>query len=289
MENQRVTFINGSGLTYQAAKIHIEDRGLQFGESVYEVIACYSGQFFRLANHLARLEISARCMGLTLPPTEEIITTLEKAKIAAQLGTGLVYLQLTAGELPRQHSPSVTVPPNFIVIAEASKVPDFSENLSTLTCMTTKDLRWSLCHIKATSLAGSTMAKKQSLAAGFGDAIFVRDGFLTEATSSNVFLVANGKLFTPPADNFILHGVTRQAAIEVASRLGIDSEEGHLPAERLLEADELFLTSTSTGLRPVLKVDSNAVGSGRVGPITKAVATALHELVTNECRMTANV
>ncbi len=283
MAGPRVTVINGELVDYEDAKIHVEDRGLQFTESIYEVMVCQDGGLFRRQEHLERLEDSARGIELTLPPLAEIDAAVSKVKAAAGLNNGLIYIQVTAGELPRAHAPSREVPPNFIVIGQETPVPDFSPEPTQITCMSTPDRRWSLCFVKSTGLVLSTMAKKQAIAAGFDDAIFVRDGRVTEASASNVFFVSNGELFTPPADNFILHGITRQGVIDVASILEIRCHEEMIPDERLIDADEAFLSSTSVGLRSILQIDGNVVGSGKPGEVTTAIWQGFHELMAKEC------
>lgn len=287
MAGERVTLINGSLVDYDDARVHVEDRGLQFSESVYEVIAAYNGRFFRLDAHIERLRKSAAGINLTLPPESEIRRAIADAAAAAKLGDGAVYVQVTAGVQPRQHAPPAESPPNLVVIAQAADVPDFAAVPPPATCMTTPDRRWSLCYVKSTSLVLSTMAKKQALAAGFDDAIFVRDGRVTESSSSNLFLVADGALVTPPADSFILHGITRMAVMDAARRAGVACREEVVPAERLLRADEVFLTSTTSGVRPVTKVDSTVIGDGAVGPVTRRVLQALHAIVAEECGLVA--
>ena len=283
MAGSRVTLVNGELFDYEDAKVHVEDRGLQFGESIYEVMLCQDGGIFRREEHLERLEESARGIELTLPPIAEIDSAVSKVQAAAGLKNGLIYIQVTAGELPRAHAPSREVPPNFIVIGQETPKAEITPEPPQITCMSTEDRRWSLCFVKSTSLVLSTMAKKQALAAGFDDAIFVRDGRVTEASASNVFFVSKGELFTAPADNFILHGITRQGVIDVASSLEIACHEQVIPAERLIDADEAFLSSTSVGLRSISRIDGNTVGSGEPGEVTRAIWQGLHELMTKEC------
>ena len=283
MAGDRITLINGELVDYEDAKVHVEDRGLQFSESIYEVMYCQGGGIFRRQEHLDRLEESARGIELKMPPIADIDSAVSKVQAAAGLNNGLIYIQVTAGELPRAHAPSQEVPPNFIVIGQDAPAMISSTEPPQITCMSTPDRRWSLCHVKSTGLVVSTMAKKQALAAGFDDAIFVRDGRVTEASASNVFFVSKGELFTAPADNFILHGITRQGVIDVATSLEIPCHEELIPSKLLTDADEAFLSSTSVGLRSISRIDDNLVGSGDPGDITQAIWQGLHELIGKEC------
>ncbi len=266
-----LVYLNGEFVTYDAARVPVEDRGLQFADGVYEVVRYYDGQPFRMEQHLARLVRSAAGIELPLPPVETLREAMD-ALIARQgLTDATVYLQVTRGAAPRQHGLIPTPTPTVIAIARpATSV----RPRPTLRVVTTSDDRWARCYLKTTALLPNALARERARRLGADDAIFVRDGFLMEATAANVFVVRDGRLLTPPLTNYILAGITREAILELAAAAGIPATEEPIPAHLIYDADEVFLTGTNSELGPVVAVDGRPIGAGATGPVFEHLLAA---------------
>jgi len=273
-------YLNGEYLPLEQGRISVEDRGFQFGDGVYEVIRVYRGKPFRLAKHLSRLEQSVKGIEIPLPEPlqkiEEVCRTLLKGLEEAQ-----IYLQVTRGAAPRMHAFPQDLRPTFVAYARAVQPhpPDRVFSLKTLA-----DDRWGRCHLKTTCLLPNILGKQKAVEAGCDEGLFVRDnGTVTEGTSSNAFFVRGGALFTHPADNRILNGVTREAVLEIARQQGVRMRHQPVTLVEAMAAEEAFVTGTLTEIMPAVSIDGKQVGSGKPGPTTLKLRTAFRELIAKEC------
>ncbi|MUV36665.1 D-amino-acid transaminase [Lentibacillus sp. JNUCC-1] len=258
-------FTHKDNLTYP-----FEERGLQFGDGVYEVIRIYNGQYDLFDEHVNRLFQSAEAIKLELPFTNEelktlLIELLEKNDMRAD---GTVYLQATRGSAPRNHLFPADAKTN--VYAYINDLPRNEEHLEHgVSTITKPDVRWSYCYIKSLNLLPNVLAKQEARQQGCYEAIFHIDGEVTECTSSNVYLVHAGKIYTFPATKRILHGCVRRRVENYADELGIPFVEDGFTVEEITTADEMFLTSTTSEIIPITKVDQTIVADGKPGPITR--------------------
>lgn len=261
-------------------RIDLEDRGYQFGDGIYEVIRVYDGKPFLMDEHLNRLERSAREIQLTLPmPIDRIKEKLLELLTLEQGNTCNIYLQVTRGTAPRSHAFSDTHQALLTSYIIPSERPH--ETLRTgIKAITTEDIRWLRCDIKSLNLLGNVLAKQKAVEHHCGEAIFHRDGIVTEGSSSNFFIVNDKTLHTHPANNLILHGISRAAVIRLAKELGLKVDETAFRREDIYTADEAFLTGTTTEICPVTHVDSRPIGNGRPGAVTRQLQEAFEELIS---------
>jgi len=265
-----VVFLNGSFLDKADALISPEDRGFNFADGVYEVVKYYSGNPFHMKEHIERLERSLSevkipyCGTASLPA---MMAELLSRNGLSQADAGL-YLQITRGASRRVHHFPNDLQPT--VYAFAFPFPSFSEALEKgIRVSVAEDIRWLRCDIKSVSLLPNTMLYQQAVENGAGECILVRDGQVTEATHSSVFVVKNGILYTHPASNLILPGITRKVVLELCIVHGISFSECAVTGAELFEADEIFIAGTGSEITPVVQVNEKAVGSGVPGRITR--------------------
>ncbi|MGA9238958.1 aminotransferase class IV [Robiginitalea sp.] len=270
-------FLNGEILNAADAKISVFDRGFIFGDGIYEVMARIGGQFFYREAHLSRLrtcldKIDISCNVDTLE--SEIPRLLELSGL--ETADCLLYIQVTRGVAPRQHSYPRDIQPTVMMYAWAKTLPDINETPASVVVQ--KDYRWSRCDIKMTSLLGNVMANEFAMAHDCYETLFERDGILTEASHSNVFFVKNRIVYTHPANCYILDGITRQVVLELCEKLGIEVRLEGLPVQDIPNMDEAFLTGTSTQILAIRKIDDHVISGGRVGPITRKLQEAFLDL-----------
>ena len=265
-----VVFLNGSFLDKADALISPEDRGFNFADGVYEVVKYYSGNPFHMKEHIERLERSLSevkipyCGTASLPA---MMAELLSRNGLSQADAGL-YLQITRGASRRVHHFPNDLQPT--VYAFAFPFPSFSEALEKgIRVSVAEDIRWLRCDIKSVALLPNTMLYQQAVENGAGECILVRDGQVTEATHSSVFVVKNGILYTHPASNLILPGITRKVVLELCIVYGISFSECAVTGAELFEADEIFIAGTGSEITPVVQVNEKAVGSGVPGRITR--------------------
>jgi D-alanine transaminase len=268
-------WLNGRFIPYEEAVVPIDDRGFQFAESVYEMIHVYEGRPFEIERHMQRLEASLEALGIDIGMSmSEVADRALEVTRRNGLEDSMIYIQVTAGAAPRIHLRPKELRPTVVIIARPA--PPMSDHWSEvgISCMTVADDRWSGCYIKSTMLLPNTLAKSKAVAAGHSDAIFVRDGYAVEATSANIFAVFGDTLWTPPATNYILRGITREVVLELAREIGVPVHEGSIPLDKLFRADELFITGSGSELTVVASVDGRQIGSGRPGPVTARLREA---------------
>ena len=261
-----VVYLNGEFIAYGEARIGIEDRGYQFGDGIYEVVRVYDGKPFALKDHLERLEASAKAIELALPD----VSVLERDALELlrrNTGDCSLYIQVTRGVQPRKHVIPFGLAPTVVMTAREAARCAPEVRFKGVKAITLPDDRWARCYIKSTDLLPNIMAKLKAERAGAYEAVYLRDGFVTEGTHSNVFIAESGVLITPPLTNYILAGVTRAYVIRVARLLGIPVKEESISADRLSAADELMFTGTLTEIMPAVVLNDAPVGSGQPGPV----------------------
>ncbi len=282
-----IYFVDGKFMEREDLKISIEDRGYYFGDGVYEVIKVYGGELYTAEEHLDRLFQSATKIKLSIPYTEQQLMQMAKElAVANQIDTGHIYLQVTRGVAPRIHQfPDPNVPP--VVIAYAVNNPRPLAGMENgVAVKSVEDVRWLRCDIKSLNLLGNVLAKQEAYESGCFEALLHRDGIVTEGSSSNLFGVKNGTVYTHPATNLILNGITRQVVLRLCQKLGVPLEEKPFTHEEAFEMDELFLTSTTSEVMPVTSIDGHPIGSGSPGAVTidlqKAFTAQIPAFVTGE-------
>jgi len=259
-------------------KYPYEERGLQFGDGIYEVIQIYNGQYYLLQEHIDRLFRSAQAIKLTLPFTKAEIERLLQQLLAKNEMTdhGRVYLQATRGSAQRNHTFPENTEANFYAYVE--KAPRRQEFLKTGVCaITQKDVRWEYCYIKSLNLLPNVLAKQAAKEAGCYESILHRDGLVTECSSSNVYLVHNKTIYTHPATERILEGCVRMRVKQLSESLRIPFVEEAFTLNDIKIADEMFLTSSTSEVMPIIKVDKQRIADGKPGPITRKLQKAYEE------------
>jgi D-alanine transaminase len=269
-----MVYLNGEFMPIERAKISVLDRGFIFGDSVYEVIPVYSRRPFRLDAHLARLQTSLDAIKIGNPHANAQWSELVGRIIAGNPWADQnVYLQITRGAAKRDHAfPKGLKPTVFIMASEL--VPPTPELLKNgAAAIVLPDFRWLRCDIKSTSLLGNCMLRTQAAEEGCAEAILVRDGMLTEASASNVFVVRNGTVLTPPKSHLILPGITYDVVLEILGAHAIAHEVRPVAESELRSADEVWVTSSSREVLPITTLDGKPVGkgenAGKPGPVAK--------------------
>lgn len=270
----------GVFLPESEARITPTDRGFMFGDGIYEVIRSYRGRLFKVREHLARFAHSLSAVRIPYRESEELLLVAEELIQRNRLleVDAAVYLQVTRGAALRQlQFPSQVVP---TVYAETVPIPGTTGvGDQGVSAIVVPDIRWGRCDIKAVGLLPNVLAQQQAFESGAAEAIFVRDGMVTEGTHTSVFGVLDGTVLTHPADHMILAGITRGVVIELCRLLNIQIVERAIEAGELARLDELFLTCTTGEIIPVVTLSDCPVGSGSVGQITRRLQSAFRDCV----------
>jgi D-alanine transaminase len=272
-------YLNGAFLPLEQACVPVTDRGFLFGDGVYEVIPAYGGRLLRLPHHLQRLQNSLDGIRLANPMSDGEWENVLTALLAHNRGEGeadndqSVYLQVTRGSAAkRDHCfPATTVP---TVYASSSPIPQPDPAIAQngVAAITLNDIRWARCDIKAITLLSNVLLRQQAVDQGAAEAILVRDGQVIEGSSSNVFVVIDDKLITPPKSERMLPGITRDLVLELADKHGQAYSETDIDELTLAQADEVWITSSTREIVPVTQLDGRAVGEGRPGPVWKTMS-----------------
>ncbi len=267
-----IVYLNGAFLPLAQARISVLDRGFLFGDGVYEVIPVYGGQFFRLALHLRRLEDSLRAIRLENPLLLSQWRELLQCLIAHNEGQDQsLYLQVTRGPAARDHAFPQQVQPTVFAMSNPLRPLPAEFRRDGVAAVTREDNRWQCCHIKAITLLANILSRQEAIDAGAQEAILVRDERVTEGAASNVFMVGDGVLVTPPKSPNLLPGITRDLVLELADKGGIPCREAPLFARDLPLADEIWLTSSTREVMPVTRLNGVKVGSGQPGVFWRQV------------------
>lgn len=274
-------YVNGAFVPSERAAISPEDRGFVFGDAIYEVVKVYDGVPFRMIDHLERLEAGASRIRLPLPLTRDELEDVSNqllAKNELRSGCASLYIQVSRGPGPRVHTFPPECTPTVLVSAVSAPELDATMYASGIRAISVPDRRWHFCDVKSVGLLLSVLAKQDAVEHGADDAIFVRDGIVTEGSSANFFGVRDGRLITHPEGPHILSGITRKVVIETAEVEGIDVIFEGIPSDELVSLDEAFLTGTGIEVLPVTIVDDCRIGSGAVGTTTARIQQRFSEL-----------
>ncbi|SEF32996.1 D-amino acid aminotransferase [Variovorax sp. NFACC27] len=271
-------YLDGEYTALRDAKISVLDRGFIFGDGIYEYVPVYFGQPFCFEEHMARLDRSLAELQienpLSLEQWREIVM-----RLVAPGGDEpqSVYFQVTRGVAPRDHAMVRGIRPTVFVMV--NPLPPSSEAVRAkgVACVTAADFRWQKAHIKSTSLLGAVLARQISVEAGAAETIMFRDDWLSEASSSNVWIVKDGKLMGPPKNNLVLTGIRYGLFERLSKTLGIPFALRPISREEVFAADEVLISSASKELLPVVTLDGKLIGNGRPGPIYKSLYEAYQE------------
>lgn len=277
-----LVYLNGQLIDRSEAKLGVDERGVHFADGVYEVVRYFHGKAFTMQEHLLRLKRSLDGIGLHYDPAQ-IARISDELVDRNGLAEARVYWQITRGVAPRSHVITNEMQPTIYLSAEQAKPIDATQPIASISAVTTLDDRWHNCWIKSLMLLPNTLAKTKAAKAGAGEALFVREGKVTEGASTNCFAVFDGELYTHPANRFILEGITRNVVIELANELGIPVHEQAFSSADLPAADEIFITGTGTLLASVIAVDSKPISNGRAGEITRKLWSAFVQRVERDC------
>lgn len=276
--------LNGDIVNRAEAKVDIEDRGYVFGDGVYEVIRVYNGKMFTVKEHLERFERSSANIGIHLPyGTEQITGMLEELVEKNNLQLGIIYMQVTRGVAPRVHAfPDQNVTPALTAFTREMPRPlaGLANGVKTIL---TEDIRWLRCDIKSLNLLGNILAKQKAAEQGCYEAIQHRGQDVTEGSSSNIFIVKNGIITTHQSDNLILKGITKDVILQLCSANNIPVEERTFTLDELAAADEVFLSSTTSEVMPIVELDGKKVGNGAPGPVTRKLQELFVTEVEDQC------
>jgi D-alanine transaminase len=274
-----IVYLNGEYLPLEGARVSVEDRGFLFADGIYEVVRFYGGRPFRLGAHLRRLQHSSRETRLPLHGgVAELPRIIERVRSENDLHDGEIYVECTRGAAhPRGHPFPAQPAPTLLVMPVPIHALPSDAHTRGLSAVTAPDIRWRHCDVKSIMLLPNVMAKQQARDQGAFEAVFVRDGVVTEGASTNVFAVINGVLRTHPADQDILAGISRQVVLELATELGLEAREDPFTLDQLHAAEEAFLTSTTVEVLPISQVDQLPIGDGCPGPRTIHLWQAFQE------------
>ncbi|AMM24427.1 D-amino acid aminotransferase [Variovorax sp. PAMC 28711] len=274
-QHDALCYLDGAFTPLRDAKVSVLDRGFIFGDGVYEVVPVYGGAPFCFDEHMARLGRSLAELQIPNP-----LTTAQWRDITLRLiapgGTApqAVYFQITRGVAPRDHAmPKGLTPTVFAMVNPLKPVAD-AVRAAGVTCVTAPDFRWQKAHIKATSLLGAVLARQISVEAGAAETVMFRDDVLSEASSSNVWVVKNGGVAGPPSDERVLTGIRYGLLGRLCAEAGIPFALRNITRDEVFAADELFLSSASKEVLPVVALDGQPIGNGVPGPIYKQLYAA---------------
>lgn len=274
-------YLNGDYLPVEQAKLSVLDRGFIFGDGVYEVWRVIDGKLFEHARHDRRLRRGIQAIELDVPARD--IDALPG--IAARLlsengfaqGEATFYVEITRGAAPRTHHyPPKGTKATIFAMVSRFEVPH-AQRAAGVKAITQPDVRWLHCDIKTVQLLPNAMAKQHAHAAGAFEAIFIRDGIVTEGTHTSVLGILDGELRTHPLSPLILPSVTREIVLEVARAQGVPVREEPLTTAQLFALDELFISGTTTDVTPIVEVDGRRIGSGKPGPVSLALYAGLQQ------------
>lgn len=275
-----VAWMNGTLVPWGQACVPIEDRGLMFGESVYEVLPVSAGRGREMAPHLDRMRDAACALGIErgLPSFEQWGRIAETLVGAESITEGLLYAQLTGGAAPRMHVTPEPARPTFFAYLQAHRFPRAQEAARGIRAVTVADTRWERCDLKTTMLLPAVLAKREAARRGAEEALWLGpSGEVREGSTSNVFLVERGRVISAVAESRVLPGVTRVVLAATLREAGIPILDETVTLDRLHGADEVFVTSTSRLAMPVVAVDDRTIGAGTAGPVSLDMARRLRD------------
>ena len=280
VDNEGIVYLNGEYVRLRDAKVSVLDRGFIFGDGVYDVVPAYGGKPFRMDAHLARLERSMAAIGircdLRKSDWEEIVAGLISR---SGLGECVVYIQVTRGVAKRDHAFPEGTEPTLFAMVSPFKRPDPRLRDEGLSAISVQDLRWLRCDIKSVSLLGNVLARQQAIEAGVDDVVQFRDGYLTEGSAANIWVVKQGELLAPPRGPLILEGIRYGVMEELARESEVPFHARPVSEAEVDSADELLLTSATKEVLPITRYNHRPVGDGRPGPVYARLRSAYDALI----------
>jgi len=265
-------YLNGDFIPLAEARIPVLDRGFIFGDGVYEYIPVYSRKPFRLREHLGRLQASLDSIRLANPFDEAAWAQRIHTLIAAQdFDDQALYIQITRGVAPRDAAFPANTPPTVFMMASTLVPPPATLKAAGVGAITAVDNRWLRCDIKSVSLLANVLLRQQSVDANCVETILLRDGYLTEGSASNIFVVRAGVVMAPPKSNLMLSGITYDLVLELAAQHDLPHEVRPISEAEVRSADELWMTSSSKEVLPIVRLDGKAVGDGKPGPMAQCM------------------
>lgn len=264
-----IVYLNGHYLSIEEARISVLDRGFIFGDGIYEVIPVYNDHIFRLKAHIERLNNSLDEIFIDKPhgvnQWEKILRELiDKNSEKDTVKDQSLYIQITRGVSERDHAIDIATEQTVFAMSRPLVQKDRSAGISAIV---EEDIRWKYCHIKAITLLPSVVLRHKAKQSGATEALLIRDGYLTEGAASNVFIVKDGIVKTPPTDGSLLPGITRDLVVELLPKSGIACEEVAIKESELKHADEIWITSSTWEIVPVVELDGKPVGTGSTGVV----------------------
>ena len=261
-------YLNGDFLPLAEARIPVLDRGFIFGDGVYEYVPVYSRKPFRMREHLGRLQASLDSIRLANPLDETGWAQRIHTLIAAQdFDDQALYIQITRGVAPRDAAFPANTSPTVFMMCSPLVPPSPALKAAGVNAITAVDNRWLRCDIKSVSLLANVLLRQQSVDANCAETILLRDGYLTEGSASNIFVVQAGVVLAPPKSNLMLSGITYDLVLELAAQHGLPHEVRPISEAEVRSADELWMTSSSKEVLPIVRLDGKAVGEGKPGPM----------------------
>ncbi len=277
-----LVFLNGNYLELKDAQINVLDRGFTFADAVYEVIPVFNGCIFRMEEHMQRLDNSLAEIYMDNPlSVEQWLSIFNKLIESVAVPNQSIYLQVTRGVTDRDHDIDLATEQTVFVMSRPLQNKQESGGIKAITH---EDIRWSCCQIKATTLLASVLLRHRAKQRGAKEAILVRDGHITEGAASNVFLVKDNVVLTPPKNNEVLPGITRDLIVELLASGHIDFSVEMLPEKLLSVADEIWVTSSTWEIMPVIELDNVMIGDGTPGPVWQQLQQLYQDYKKNYCQ-----
>ena len=283
-----MVYLNGAFMPLDEARIPVLDRGFIFGDGVYEVVPAYSRRPFRMAEHLVRLQHSLDGIRLANPHTDAEWTTLMHDLITKNGGEDQsIYLQVTRGVAKRDHAFPKDMKQTVFMMSSPLTTPPQTQIDSGVPAITASDFRWLKCDVKSVSLLGNCLLRQMAADVGAVETILFRDGKLTEASASNVFVVKNGVLLAPPKNNLVLPGITYDVVLEIAHAREFEVEVREISEAETRNADEIWVTSSTKEVLAITTLDDKPVGDGAPGMLFKRMHTLYQEFKRDVMRKPA--
>ena len=275
MSEAQIVYLNGVFMPIEEAQVPVLDRGFIFGDGIYEVVPVYGGRPFRLPQHLRRMARSLAAIGIDNPMDDAQWASLVHDLMSRHPWPDqFIYMQVTRGVARRDHAFPKGVKPTVFAMANPFTHPAPELRERGLSVITRADDRWLHCDIKSVSLLGNVLAKQEAVEAGAAESVMFRDGMLTEGSSSNIWVVRDGRVLGAPTDHLVLEGIRVGLIGELCESQGIDCELRRITREEVFAADELMLTSATREILPITRIDGQPVGDGRVGPVYRRLYEA---------------
>jgi D-alanine transaminase len=277
----RIAYVNGQYLPESEAKVSIFDRGFLFADGVYEVTPVVNGKLVDYDPHMERLDRSLGELKMAWPCSKEELTKVHTEIIARnKLNEGIIYMQVTRGVADRMFNFPKDIKSSLVAFPQFMKLVDNPNAKTGVKVVTTPDIRWLRRDIKSIMLLAPVLGKEEAYGKGAAEAWMVEDGFVTEGTSSNAYIVVGNKIITRPLSNRILAGCTRRALFRLAAEHNVEIEERLFTPEEAYGADEAFLTSASQFVMPITEIDGHRIGGGQVGPVVRKLRELFLEEAT---------